>query len=395
MIRAGAGFSSAANPRVAALEATAAAMRQAGLRVASAAFCFAGARYAGAYPLMLHTVAETAATPNVVGCGTLGAIANGREFESGPSIAVLVFDSDASTASRFFVPQLRNRAAEAAEELAAAVRPRLGANNLLVIFADTYNLEPQPFLDTLTRQLPSVAITGGGASEDASTGETSQFCGDVVSTNSLSAMLLAGDFDFQLDSALACAPIGRVHRVTAVRDNVILQLDKRPAFEVFREAAGPLADDLRRAAAFIMLGVPLADNDADNAEKLTRGAFFVRNLVGISPEHGAIAVAHRPRLNDRIGFVLRNGERSRVELKAMLERLERGAQKPGFGLYFNCVSRGTGLYNLPDHDSAYIARQFPAVPIAGFFTGFEFGPLGGNPGLLQYSGVLALISEKT
>jgi len=33
-------------------------------------------------------------------------------------------------------------------------------------------------------------------------------------------------------------------------------------------------------------------------------------------------------------------------------------------------------------------------PIAGFFTGFEIGALGENTSLLQYSGVLALISNK-
>ena len=32
------------------------------------------------------------------------------------------------------------------------------------------------------------------------------------------------------------------------------------------------------------------------------------------------------------------------------------------------------------------------LPIAGFFTGFEVGPLGAGYGTLQYSGVLALIS---
>ena len=35
-----------------------------------------------------------------------------------------------------------------------------------------------------------------------------------------------------------------------------------------------------------------------------------------------------------------------------------------------------------------------ALPLAGFFTGFEIGPLGDGEGLLQYCGVLALISDK-
>jgi hypothetical protein len=94
-------------------------------------------------------------------------------------------------------------------------------------------------------------------------------------------------------------------------------------------------------------------------------------------------------------IVLRDGERSRNELKATLESLRLSTENPrGFGLYFDCVSRGSGLYNIPDHDAAYIGQYFSQLPVAGFFTGFEIGPLGNGTGLLQYSGVLALVSER-
>jgi small ligand-binding sensory domain FIST len=204
-------------------------------------------------------------------------------------------------------------------------------------------------------------------------------------------MLLAGDFDINLGAANACAPIGPTHRVTAVRDNIILKLDGRPAWDVFSEAAGPLAEDLKRALSFVFVGIPLIPG----ADRIARGTFYVRNITGASPDHGAIAVAHRPALGDTIGFVLRDSERSRSELKATLEDLTaRLANPAAFGLYFDCVSRGSGLYNLPDHDSAYIGQYLGNVPVAGFFTGFEVGPMGDRTGLLQYCGVLALISDK-
>jgi small ligand-binding sensory domain FIST len=391
MIRAGVGYSVTLNPRTAAIEATQAALRQAGLRVADGAICFASSKHGGAFPLLVRTVSETAGTEEITGCGTIGVIANGREIESGPAVAALVFGGDTIQASRFFVPQLRRRSREAALELAAAVRPRLGTNNLLCLFADTYNLEAAPFIATLAAELPGVTLVGGGASEDGAIGETFQFCGDVVSSNSVCAMLLAGDFEINVGAALACAPLGITHSVTAVRDNIILELGGRRAYDVFAEAAGPLIGDLRRAAAFVFLGIPVAAN----AERLERGNFYLRNITGASEEHGAIAVAHRPQIGDRVGFVLRDAERSRVELKAMLETLTTSQpHPPAFGLYFDCVSRGSGLYNLPDHDSAYIGQHLGAVPIAGLFTGFEIGPLAGAAGLLQYSGVLVLVSDK-
>ncbi|MGH7933899.1 MAG: FIST signal transduction protein [Candidatus Binataceae bacterium] len=392
MLHAGAGYSTTLNPRTAAIEATTNALKQAGLRVADAVLCFASSAHGAAYPLLLRTVAETAGTREIAGCGSIGVIAGGHEIESGPSVAVLVISGASIKGSRLFVPSIRGRGREVAAEIAALVRPKLGASNLLCLFPDTYNLEPDPLLAGLARELPGVTVVGGGATEDGSVGETFQFCGDVVSSNAVAGMLLAGDFDINTGAALACAPLGGAHQITALRDNIILELDGRRAFDVFAEAAGPLANDLQRAVAFVFVGIPVEEG----ARKIERGSFFVRNIMGVSSDHGAIAVAYRPKLGDTIGFVLRNGERSRDELKATLAAMQdRVRNPPAFGLYFDCVSRGSGLYDIPGHDSAYIGQFLGQVPIAGFFTGFEIGPLGSGTGLLQYCGVLALVSEKS
>ena len=395
MIRGGVGFSTARNPRNAAAEATAAALAQAGISRATGALCFATPAYGAAYPMILRTVASEAHTREVAGCSSMGVIAGETETESGHALAVLVFggNEDEIRATRFFVPTLRGRAAGVASDVAAAVRPKLDKSNLLILFADTYNFEAEATLEALATELPGVTIAGGGASEDGSIGETFVFCGDTISSNAVSGMLLSGDFELTLANSIACGLIGTAHRVTAARDNIVIELDGRPAYEVFEEAAGPLAADLRRALTYIFVAIPVYEN----ADTIERGQFVVRNIVGASEEHGVIAVAFQPKVGDTIGFVLRDAERSREDLKATLDDLNDRLDKktpPAFGLYFNCVSRGAGLYNIPGHDSAYIRRALGPVPIAGFFTGFEIGSLAEQTSLLQYSGVLALISGK-
>jgi len=397
MIRAGVGHSSARNPRSAAAEATAAALAQAGISRATGALCFATPAYGAAYPMILRTVASEAGTREVAGCSSMGVIAGETEIESGHALAVLVFggDEDEIRATRFFVPTLRGRAAGVASDVAAKVRPTLGKSNLLILFADTYNFEAEATIEALGKELPGVTIAGGGASEDGSIGETFVFCGDTISSNAVSGMLLSGDFELTLANTIACGLIGTAHRVTAARDNILIELDDRPAYEVFTEAAGPLADDLRRALGHIFVAIPIYEN----ATTIERGQFVVRNIVGASEEHGVIAVSFQPKVGDTIGFVLRDAERSREDLKATLDdvndRIDRNLDAPpAFGLYFNCVSRGSGLYNIPGHDSAYIRRALGPIPIAGFFTGFEISALGEQTSLLQYSGVLALISGK-
>ncbi|MGH7907143.1 MAG: FIST N-terminal domain-containing protein, partial [Candidatus Binataceae bacterium] len=343
MLRAGAGHSTAVNPANAAAEAAAAALKQAGIRSAEGALVFASTAHGAAFHLVTRTVAEVAGTPEVAGCSAAGVIAGEHEIETGPAIAVMVFSG--LTARRIFVPSLRGRGRETALKVAAAVRQAPGPKRLLCLFPDTYNFEPGLFLESLERELPDrTDVIGGGATEDGTIGETFQFCGDTVSSNAVAGMVLGGDFEVNLGASLACVPLGTAHRVSAVRDNVLIELDGRPAFEVFAETAGPLAADLRRAMAYVFLAIP----DDQRSGRFGRGRYSLRNLVGASPEHGMIAVAHRPQVGDLVGFALREAERARNDLKLMLAEMhERVSKPPAFGFYFDCVSRGSGLYNIP------------------------------------------------
>jgi small ligand-binding sensory domain FIST len=71
----------------------------------------------------------------------------------------------------------RGRAERAAEDIAAAVGPVSGPDPLLLLFADSYHLEPEPLFRQLAKLLPQVRIVGGGASEDGSVGQVSVFSG--------------------------------------------------------------------------------------------------------------------------------------------------------------------------------------------------------------------------
>jgi small ligand-binding sensory domain FIST len=98
----------------------------------------------------------------------------------------------------------------------------------------------------------------------------------------------------------------------------------------------------------------------------------------------------------KLVFTLRDGNGSRDDLKLTLEEQIQAwaGQQPGFGLYFNCASRGRGLYGFPDLDTSYIKQYLGEVPLIGFFTGCEIGPMQQQSSLHLYSGVLVLVGEK-
>jgi small ligand-binding sensory domain FIST len=83
---------------------------------------------------------------------------------------------------------------------------------------------------------------------------------------------------------------------------------------------------------------------------LERGDFLVRNLMGVDPRSGAVAVAELVRVGQTIQFQLRDARASREDLQAALAslRLRLNGRRPVFGCYFNCAGRGQGLYGVPD-----------------------------------------------
>ncbi|MGE0820539.1 MAG: FIST N-terminal domain-containing protein [Candidatus Binatia bacterium] len=393
MMQAGVGVSTYNDTHKAALEAVQTALGRARSRTADLALVFATTGHGPNYSLLLRAIKEETGASHVVGCSAGGVLTTEGEIERASAVAVLTVKTDAFTASRFFLPDLRGRSHDVGKELAAYVQPRLGVDNLLTIFPDTYNFNAAAFFSGLTEEGPQLLTVGGGASEDGSIGETFQLCGDAVSNNAVSGVLFSGHFQHTMGIAQACQPIGTVHTVTKSHQNLLLELDGRPAFDVFADVVRePLIDDLNRAASFVFIGLPV---DAER-QHLARGEYVVRNIVGFEPKQGIVAVADDIRQGQKMVFTLRDGSGSREDLKLTLEaqaRLWEG-NSPRFGLYFNCLGRGSGLYGFPDLDTSYIKQYFGEIPIIGFFSGCEIAPIRQRAALHQYSGVLVLVGEK-
>ena len=394
MLQAGVGLSTQQDTEKAALEAAHAALTRAGGSAADFAIVFATASHGPGYSLLLRTIQKATQATHVVGCSAGGVLTTDGEVERASGVAVLTVKTDAFAASRFFVPQLRGRGYETGKEVAAYVQPRLKNDNLLAVFPDTYNFNAASFFHGLSEGVPQLATIGGGASEDGSVGETFQLCGDTVSNNAVCGLLLSGQFHHSTSIAQACQPIGPVHTVTESHQNLLLELDGRPAFEVFAEVVRkPLVDDLRRAAAFVFVGLPV---DSER-QHLARGEYVVRNIVGFDPKQGVVAVADEIRQGQKMVFTLRSGDGAREDLKVTLAEQARAweGHPPSFGLYINCLGRGSGLYGFPDLDTSYIKQYFGEIPLVGFFSGCEIAPIRQQSALHQYSGVLVLVGEKT
>ena len=152
------------------------------------------------------------------------------------------------------------------------------------------------------------------------------------------------------------------------------------------------AEELRQSGRVVFIGLAM---DRENPAP-RRGDFLVRNLVGYDKESGAIAVSEDVSAGQFVQFHLRNSFAAKKEIQEIALDLHKRTreQPPVFGMYFNCLGRGKGLYGTANHDIQTIKQRFPELPVIGFFGNAEFAPIGGKNFAHAYTGALVLCCEE-
>jgi small ligand-binding sensory domain FIST len=390
MLEAGTGTSSDAATDLAVTEAATQAMQSLS-RNADLTVLFATADHVPSLQGALRTLQTVTGSSEVVGCSGLGVLAGDAETEGTSGLAVMTIASDVIRTHSFFRESLKDNDEEVGADIAqslAAEYPRV-----ITMLTDGYNCRPDALLAGLERAKPFTPVVGAAASENGNLGRTCQFYRDHVITNGVTGFALSGPLDAHIDITQGCQPVGQPMTITKAHGNLILEINDRPAFEVFTQIIGrPFQQDLRRAVAFVFVGLPPDPSQTD----IQPGQYLVRNILGVDPQKGILAVAQNVVAGQPMIFTFRDGQRAREDLEQMLQRqLDRLAGRtPRMGLYFNCCARGSSLYGLPGIDTAYIKKTLGDVPLVGFFGNFELGPLAGQNHLLTYTGVLTLITEE-
>lgn len=393
MIRAGVGGSEQRSTSAAVAEAACRALKRAGIARADWAAAFFTADHAARPRELVSALSRALGTDCLFGSSAVGLVTGEGEIEGSSGMAVLAVAGEEIVGRPFIFEPLKNNEADLGARLGDFLARTHEKNELTVLLPDTYNGRPQRLLQTMADKAGFHPVVGAGSTENGAAGATFQLCADRVASNAMAGAYLSGAFKAHIDITQGCQPISEPMVITKGERNLIHEINDRPAIEVFAKLLkGPLADDIRRALAVLFVGLP-----ADRRENsVAAGKYLVRNIVGLDPQKGILAVAEEVEEGEAMVFAMRDGQRAREDLGQMLRRQSEalGAKKPAFGLYFNCCARGSSLYGIPGIDSAYIRQALGDVPLIGMFGGYELAPLGGANRLFAYTGVLALVTEE-
>lgn len=385
MIHVGVGHSQSLSTMEAAERATRMAMGNAGIAKADLAIVFATINYQVEYQELYQAVQANSSCDELIGCSGMSVLTSAGEFEGEPAIAAMVLRAEELSAVSFAA---QGTEPEISEQIQEQIQPA-GDDSLLVIFPDIRAVDPAKLVDHIGSDGAALPIVGAAVSGDATGAQMYHWKGEQATEGGVTGVLLTGDFRAEIGVAQGCQPIGKPREVTKVDGRVIFELDGEPALDSFKGTLQLLTqDDIRRSGGTVFVGIAM---DAENRNP-TRGDFLIRNLMGINEEHAAIAVSEEITEGQLVQFHLRNPAAAAEEIQAIIARLAERTQSqtPAFGLYFNCLGRGKGLYGSANHDISIIQDKFPGLPIIGFFGNSEFAPIGGRNFAHAYTGVFVL-----
>ena len=384
MLRAGSGIATGKRADDAALDAALQAMAASGLEHADFALVFTtGDAYPAAHAL-LHAVRRASGARMVMGASGAGVLTERGEVEQVPGVAVLVAGGAGPLLARAALVAGRERLdAAAGAELAAEIGGVVAEGGTLLIVSDV-NLDPRGLLAGLGEELGPVPVVGGVAAGTP----PFELCNTEAARGALAALAVSGGAPV-IGVGQGCQPIGEPYVVTGGEGPVVRTIGGRPALDVLKEAVRALPDFERRVPeAGIFAGLAM-----DPAKSpLERGDFLVRNLAGVDPDSGAVAVAGEVRVGQTIQFQIRDAQAARDDLEAMLGRVKKAlrGRQPALGIYVNCAGRGRALFGVPDHDVSLIRKHLGTWPLIGFFGNGEFAPVGPANFFHTYTGVLVV-----
>ncbi|MFN9478513.1 MAG: FIST C-terminal domain-containing protein [Betaproteobacteria bacterium] len=344
---------------------------------------------------------------NWVGTAGIGIAAGATEFMDEPALAVMLGEFRAGSVNVFSGTQRPPAAGTRTDRGSAAAHTAL-------VHADPETPELPELIADMARKVDSGYLFGGVVSSRSRPVQIA----DRVLTGGLSGAVFGADVDVVSRVTQGVHPLARAarRRVTEAQDNLILELDGRPALEALLEDAGirskaealagdePSREDAARHRAQLQalgrrglfVGIAPEADGYREARPALRDDYLVRHVVAIDPGRGAVAIAAMVEPGMGITFCTRDDNAARRDLVRICAEIRdhlheqseaRGEDvTPRGAVYVSCLGRGSHMFGESHEELRVIRQQLGDVPLVGFYAGGEIG----GKNLYGFTGVLTV-----
>jgi small ligand-binding sensory domain FIST len=339
---------------------------------------------------MLALIGERLAPDALVGGMGEAIVAESREVEDGPALAIWAARLPGARITPFRLSAQATDEGLGVVGWPAELERDPAPDAPVIMVADPFTFPADALLSQLNLDQRGVTVVGGLASGGASPGEHRLFHGSTVLSEGAVGVIVRG---IRMVTAVSqgCAPIGPDMVITAGEGQVVNELAGVPALSKLEEVIAALPPEQRAlAGGGLLVGLVIDENQPE----YERGDFLIRGIHGGDPATGALYVGERVRVGQTLRFHVRDARSADEDLRLALREARRdlGAVTPAGALLFTCNGRGTHMFSGPDHDAGVIREEL-GVPAVGFFCNGEIGPIGGRNFLHGFTAIMALFGD--
>ena len=358
------------------------------------AIVFPSAHHAAEFDRVPVLVSEHLEPRTLIGCSAGGVIGAGREVEHRPGIAMTAVHLPDVELSTFHIEDEALPDGDAGPEAwEALVNTTAAQDPHFLLLADPFTTRGEHLVMGLDYAFPKSVKIGGLASGAHQPGGNALYLSDRVYGSGAVGIAMHGDLVVDSVVAQGCRPIGQPMQVTGCHVNLLLELNGQTSIQMLKEIFEGVGErDRELAQHSLFLGVIM--DELKESPQL--GDFLIRNIVGVDPQRGALAIGEVLKEGQTVQFHLRDAETSSQDLDAMLEQYAR--RQPIYeeagALLFSCLGRGSHLYGRADHDTDMFREKLGRMPLTGFFCNGEIGPVGGTTFLHGYTSAFGIFRPK-
>lgn len=374
---------------------------------ADLALVFISSAFASEYSRLMPLLREQLKARAIIGCSGGGIIGTNpgepaEEIEGEPALSLTLAQLPGVNIQSFHISGLELPDLDGPPDgWVEMLQVNPADNPQFILLADPFSSAINDLLEGLDYAYSGLPKVGGLASTVAGS-PIGLFCNYQLYREGTVGVALSGNILLETIVAQGCRPIGEPYRISDGERNIVIGLEQpnsgigssRPPLELLRELIQTLNEKDRQLAQHSLF-VGIARDEFK--QTLNSGDFLIRQLLGVDPKAGAIAIGDRVRPGQRIQFHLRDANTSAEDLEMLLERYlnETNLSEPPVGaLMFSCLGRGEGLYGEANFDSALFRSYLGNIPLSGFFCNGEIGPVGDTTFLHGYTSVFAICRQR-
>lgn len=304
----------------------------------------------------------------LIGCTTAGQFAEDTGFAE-DAITIMLFASDTV---RFAAGLGDTRAGlhQAGKDAGEQINEALGgAPSFGLLTPESQGFNHTEVLAGLAESVgETVPFVGGTCGMRADRSGGAQFFGRRVLTGTIPALGLSGEVVFSTGAASGWRPFGELRRVTAAEGCVVHEIDGHNAYDLMVDEFGGYT--MAVAAEYPLAVYP--DPELDS--------FYLRAIMDMDAENRVLVFAAEVPVGAAVRLTAITPEDMLTGARASITEAfdHYPGDNPAGVFVVSCVARKwlMGLRASQEHDA--LKRGTGTLPLAGFYSFGEIGPLGGE-----------------